>query len=131
VRVSVDTNVLIRAVVRDVPEQALIAEKLLQNAQLIAIPMIVLCECVWVLRSVYRFSSSQIASAIRALVASRNVECDHAATEAGLAILDSGGDFADGVIAHQGKWLGGEIFVSFDKEAVALLKAQGSSAQLL
>ncbi len=130
-KLTVDTNVLVRTFVRDVPEQADIAEQLLRGAQVIAIPMIVLCETVWVLKSVYRFSSSQIATAIRALVATKNVECDHAAAEFGLAILDTGGDFADGVIAHQGKWLGGEVFVSFDKAAVELLQKQGIAARVL
>jgi len=36
------------------------------------------------------------------------------AAEAGLALLEAGGDFADGVIAHEGRWLGAEAFVSFD-----------------
>ena len=130
-KLTVDTKVLVRTFVRDVPEQAVIAEKLLRSAQVIAIPMIVLCETAWVLKSVYKFSSSQIATAIRALVATKNVECDHAAVEVGLAILDAGGDFADGVIAHQGKWLGGEVFVSFDKVAVELLQKQGLAAQAL
>jgi predicted nucleic-acid-binding protein len=46
-------------------------------------------------------------------------------------VLDAGGDFADGVIAYEGNWLGGEIFVSFDKKVVALLAAHGQSARLL
>jgi predicted nucleic-acid-binding protein len=46
-------------------------------------------------------------------------------------MLQAGGDFADGAIAYEGAWLGGETFVSFDKGAVALLSAQGRSASLL
>jgi predicted nucleic-acid-binding protein len=46
-------------------------------------------------------------------------------------MLDAGGDFADGVIAYEGKWLGGETFVSFDKKAVGLLSAHGQSARVL
>ena len=46
-------------------------------------------------------------------------------------ILEAGGDFADGVIAFEGEWLGGDVFVSFDKKAVALLEKQGISARLL
>jgi predicted nucleic-acid-binding protein len=49
----------------------------------------------------------------------------------GLALLEAGGDFADGIMAHEGKWLGGETFVSFDKTAVALLSLQGEATQLL
>jgi hypothetical protein len=37
------------------------------------------------------------------------------AVEAGLSVLDAGGDFADGVIAYDGSWLSGEVLVSFDK----------------
>jgi predicted nucleic-acid-binding protein len=48
-----------------------------------------------------------------------------------LPALDAGGDFADGIIAYEGNWLGGETFVSFDKNAVPLLTAQGHSARLL
>ena len=71
------------------------------------------------------------ASAIRALLAAANVEVNRPAVEAGLLVLDAGGDFADGVIAYEGNWLGGETFVSFDKKAVALLTAQGQSTRLL
>ena len=50
--------------------------------------------------------------------------------EAGLAMLDAGGDFADGVIAYEGRWLGAETFVSFDRKAVEMLAAQGVPARL-
>ncbi len=53
------------------------------------------------------------------------------AVEAGLALLEAGGDFADGIMAHEGKWLGGETFVSFDRQAVKLLSEQGEAAQFL
>ena len=46
-------------------------------------------------------------------------------------VISSGGDFADGVIAHEGEWLGAEEFVSFDSKVVSLLQAQGSRARLL
>jgi predicted nucleic-acid-binding protein len=51
--------------------------------------------------------------------------------EAGLSLLDAGGDFADGVIAHEGNWLGGEEFLSFDSRAVSVLQSQGTRARLL
>ena len=60
-----------------------------------------------------------------------NVAVNRPAAEAGLALLDTGGDFADGVIAYEGNWLGADTFVSFDKRAVKLLEAQGGSARLL
>jgi predicted nucleic-acid-binding protein len=48
-----------------------------------------------------------------------------------LALLHAGGDVADGIIAYEGKWLGAEIFVSFDKRPVKLMKAQGQAVRLL
>jgi predicted nucleic-acid-binding protein len=84
-----------------------------------------------VLKRVYGFAVADIGAAIRSLLAAGNVHLDRQAVEAGLALLDVGGDFADGVIAHQGQWLGGEVFVSFDRQAVALLQQQGVAAQLM
>jgi len=130
-KVAVDTNVLVRAVVRDDPTQASIAAKILTDAELIAVALPCLCEFVWVLRRVYDFQSSEAEAAIRALLNVANVHVNRPAVEAGLLVLDAGGDFADGVIAYEGSWLGGETFVSFDKKAVALLAAQGQSARLL
>lgn len=69
--------------------------------------------------------------AIRLFMNTRNVVLNRPAVEAGLAVLDAGGDFADGVIAFGGQWLGGETFVSFDKKAVKLLEGQGTAALLL
>ena len=130
-KVAVDTNVLIRAVMGDDKAQASVAAKVLVDAELIAIALPCLCEFVWVLRRVYDLPAADAATAIRALLATANVEMNRPAVEAGLAVLDAGGDFADGVIAYEGRWLGAETFVSFDKKAVALLVAQGQAARLL
>lgn len=130
-KIAVDTNVLIRAVVRDDAKQAAVAVKVLRDADLIAVALPCLCEFVWVLLKVYGFQPADIAGAIRALLAAANVEMNRPAVERGLSMLDAGGDFADGVIAYEANWLGGETFVSFDKNAVALLLAQGQAARLL
>ncbi|KQV42713.1 MULTISPECIES: type II toxin-antitoxin system VapC family toxin [unclassified Rhizobium] len=130
-KITVDTNVLVRAVVHDDPAQAGLAGDLLRQASMIAVPLPCLCEFVWVLRRVYGFSTTDIVTAIRALLDTDNVVVNRPAAEAGLWLLEAGGDFADGIIAYEGDWLGGEIFVSFDKQAVKLLKEQGRAAQLL
>jgi predicted nucleic-acid-binding protein len=130
-KVAVDTHVLVRAAVCDDPVQAGLATQILADAQLIAVALPCLCEFVWVLLKVYGFQPSDAAAAIRALVAAANVEVNRPAVEAGLSVLEAGGDFADGVIAYEGNWLGAETFVSFDKKAVSLLTAQGQSARLL
>ena len=130
-RVAVNTNVLVRAVVRDDPVQAQSAEKILLDAEVIAVALPCLCELVWVLRKVYDITAADIAAAIRALMGAKNVEMNRPAVEAGLAVLDAGGDFADGAIAFEGHWLGGECFLSFDKKAVALLANLGHPTRRL
>ena len=130
-KIAVDTNVLVRAVMRDDAKQAAVAAKVLRDADLIAVALPCLCELVWVLRRVYKLETSDAASAVRALMAAANVEMNRPAVELGLSVLEAGGDFADGVIAYEGRWLGGEAFVSFDNQAVALLTAQGQAALVL
>lgn len=130
-KVTADTNILIRAIVNDDPRQSPRAQAELEKADLIAIPLPALCEFVWVLAQGYRIPSSEIADAVRGLIGSANVVTDRPSVEAGLATLDGGGDFADGVIAYMGRSLGGETFLSFDKLATKRLHAQGVAVRLL
>lgn len=130
-RIVADTNVLLRAAVRDDPQQAIAAANLLRSADLVAVSVAVLCEFVWVLRGAYKRSALEVARSIRSLLSSHNVVTNHPAIEAGLAVLEKGGDFADGVIAYEGYWLGAEEFASFDKKAIDLLRSQGKKVRLL
>ena len=130
-KIAADTNVLVRAVTEDDVEQSKAAQAALRKAEIVAIATSALCEFVWVLSRAYRIPLVDIADAIRGLLNAANVVVDRPATEAGLAMLDEGGDFADGVIAHEGNWLGADTFVSFDKKAVKMLETQGRSARLL
>ena len=131
VKVTADTNVLIRALTGDDVRQSEIAKAELANASLVALPLGALCEVVWVLSRGYRIAPAQIAQALRRLIDSANVAVNRPAAEAGLALLEAGGDFADGVIAYEGRWLGGADFISFDRKAVELLQDQGEAARLL
>jgi predicted nucleic-acid-binding protein len=130
-KISVDSNVLARAVLTDDPAQSRAARKLLKEASLIAVPLPCLCELVWVLLQGAKLSKDDVATAVRSLMNVRYVVVNQPAAELGLAVLEAGGDFADGAIAYEGAWLGGETFVSFDKNAVAHLSRQGEAAQLL
>jgi predicted nucleic-acid-binding protein len=130
-RITADTNVLIRAAVCDDTKQAEAAVRILKQADIIAVTLPCLCEFVWVLRRVYRLDTISIHAALVALLNAGNVAVNRAAADAGLAMLDAGGDFADGLTAFEGQWLGGETFVSFDKKAVGLLEEQGQAARLL
>ncbi|SFG37074.1 Predicted nucleic-acid-binding protein, contains PIN domain [Novosphingobium sp. CF614] len=129
-KITADTNILVRAVTEDDPEQGPMARKMITEAELLAVTLPALCEMCWVLRRSYKFGNNDVAAAIRLLLDADNVALDRLPVEAGLAILDVGGDFADGVIAYEGQWLGGEVFVSFDKKAVGLLEKRGIAAHI-
>jgi predicted nucleic-acid-binding protein len=130
-KMTADTNVLVRALIGDDERQSKIAQMELKKAELVALALPALCELVWVLSQGYKIPSSEIAEAIRRLMNGANVAVNRPAAEAGLALLDAGGDFADGVIAYEGSWLGANSFISFDKKAVKLMEGQGISARLL
>lgn len=130
-RITPDTNVLVRVLTRDDEHQARIGEAVLLRAGTVALSLPTLCELVWVLSRGYRFAPTNIAMAIRILIGGAGVVIDGPAVDAGLEALDAGGDFADAVIAYEGRRLGGDVFVSFDKDAVARLKASNEAARLL
>jgi predicted nucleic-acid-binding protein len=131
VKVTVDTNLLVRSAVRDDQQQARAADRILRTAETVAVSLSCLCEFVWVLSGSYRFGRAEIAHVIVSLCDAPNVVVNRPAVDEGLAMLRAGGDFADGVVAYEGRWLGGETFVSFDKKAVSLLTKQGSLAKLV
>jgi predicted nucleic-acid-binding protein len=130
-KITADTNVLVRAVTGDDEQQSKAAQIALRKADVVALAISALCELVWVLSQGYKIPPREIAETIRRLMSGANVVVNRPATEAGLALLDSGGDFADGVIAYEGNWLGADAFVSFDKKAVKSMVARGGSARLL
>jgi len=122
---------LCRGAVRDDSKQTQIADKILKDAALVVITVPCLCEFVWVLSKVYVFDKPDIARAVRAILNTEKMVMNRPAVEFGLDFLNAGGDFADGVIAYEGNWYGGEVFVSFDKKAVKLVTQKGKNAQLL
>jgi len=130
-KITADTNVLVRALTGDDRRQSQIAQAELARADGVALALPALCELVWVLARGYKIAASDIAEAMRRLIDSANVMVDRRAVEAGLAVFEAGGDFADGVIAHEGRWLGSDVFVSFDRKAVTLIEGRGEPARLL
>jgi predicted nucleic-acid-binding protein len=131
VKLTADTNILVRVAVGDDPIQSPLAAKLLREAESVAVTLPALCEFVWVLRRIYKREAGDIAAAIRRLIGSATVAVDRPAVEAGLVQLEAGGDFADGIIAFEGRRLGGMVFASFDQDAVTLIAQTGSEALLL
>ena len=76
-------------------------------------------------------SAADVASAIHRLINRANLVTNRLAVEAGLSVLEAGGDFADGVIAYEGNWPGAEELLCFDSKAISGLQALGGRARLL
>jgi predicted nucleic-acid-binding protein len=130
-RITADTNILVRVAVNDELEQARQARDLLRDAATVVLTLPALCEFVWVVQRGYRRQAGEIAAAIQQLLSAPALVVDRPAAAAGLAMLAAGGDFADGVIAFEGRRLGGEVFVSFDRKAVELVASRGGDTKLL
>jgi predicted nucleic-acid-binding protein len=101
-----------RTVLNDNPAQSRAARELLKAASLIAVPFPCLCELVWVLRQGAKLAKDDVATAVRSLTNAGNVVVNWPAPELGPAVPEAGEDFADGAIAYERAWLGGEMFVS-------------------
>jgi predicted nucleic-acid-binding protein len=138
--VVLDTNVLARIVLDDDKHQSDLAFNALNFASLVIIPVVVFCELVWVMRSIKTgdgerlYSHRDIAERIRFFLEFDHIFIAEDEVEAGLQMLDAGGDFADGVIEYTGRSLarGAAVaFLSFDKNAVSTLAKRGLSALLL
>jgi predicted nucleic-acid-binding protein len=129
-RITPDTDILVRIAVVDDPDQAREALDLLRDAKVFVLTPPALCEFVWVVRRGYRRPVRDIPEAVLQLTASATVRVDRPAVEAGVAMLLAGGDFADGIIAFEGRRLGGDVFASFDRKAVDLVAAQGGDTHL-
>jgi predicted nucleic-acid-binding protein len=130
-KIIADTNLLVRMAVDDEPHQRRLAATAVAEAETVAISRHAICEMIWVLRQSYGLSKQEIAAAVQRLCGIEKVVLDRAAVEAGLKAMEAGADFADGVIAFEGYWLGGETFVSFDKKAVSVIEKLGQKARLL
>ena len=115
-RLAIDTNVLVRYLLRDDERQATLATKTLGAADAIIVSLIVLCEAVWVLRRFYKLEAGLVARTLRDFLGSYDVEVDQLAAEAGLRNLERGGDFADGVILLHAEQSRADRLVTFDRD---------------
>ncbi len=113
---AVDTNVLVRALVRDDAEQAARAQALLTEAE-VYVPVTVMLELEWVLRSRYGYGPKLVAQVLGKLTALGNVIVgEHQAVVAAAARVAQGWDFADAL--HHALSEGCEDFATFDSDLV-------------
>ncbi len=117
---ALDTNVLVRYLAGDHPEQSRLARRLIDNEP-VFVGVTVLLETEWVLRSVYRQSPARVAGRLRAFGGLPTVTVEDASrTTQALDWMDEGMDFADALhLARSGGCTG---FVTFDQGLVEAAK---------
>jgi predicted nucleic-acid-binding protein len=120
--IGLDTNVLVRYLTQDHPQQSKIATELIEGLEAKEEPCfisaITLCELVWVLESCYSESRSRVADLLEQLLKIRIFvfEDKKSIHQAIGNYRESKGDFADYLIAAQAKKQGAEPVYTFDKE---------------
>ena len=126
---AIDTNVLVRALVNDNAAQSARAVALLTE-QNIFIPVTVVLELEWVLRSRYAFAPKVLAQAIEKIAALANVVVDErTAVLAAAARAAQGWDFADAL--HHALSQGCEDFCTLDADLVKrAVRATASGAKV-
>lgn len=98
---SLDTNVLVRLIVQDDEQQALVAAKLLarhaKKSESLFVAVTVILELEWVLRSRYKFTKADVILALSSLLTTFELVFEsEGALEQALASYEEGGaDFAD------------------------------------
>jgi predicted nucleic-acid-binding protein len=111
---AIDTNVVVRFLANDDPEQSPKARSLIAREH-VFVALTVLLEAEWVLRSGYGLPAGQILAAFRALAGLPQVVVQEpTALAVALSWAEEGMDFADALhLAQSGQ---SEAFVSFDEK---------------
>jgi predicted nucleic-acid-binding protein len=115
--IGLDTNVLLRYLVRDDPAQVARADRALERDERFLIDSIVLCELVWVLEAGYGFSRTEITGALESILATAQFEIE--SKDLALAALDdfreSVADFSDCLLGRRNRAAGASETVTFDR----------------
>ena len=119
--IGLDTNVLVRYVVRDDAPQTAAATRLIESRCKTADPglvtLVVLCELVWVLDRGYGYERAAIAGVLRRILSAGDLQVEHSdlAWQA-LNLYDrEKADFADYVIGLGNREMNGEVTYTFDR----------------
>jgi predicted nucleic-acid-binding protein len=122
---AVDTNILVRFLVKDDKAQYESASEIFRSHE-VFIPRTVILETEWVLRYVYDFDSGKILDAFKSLFGLSNIHTEdfHIMSEA-VSMAEKGLDFADAL--HLASSRGADKFMSFDK---SLVKKAGTLSRL-
>lgn len=135
-KVVVDTNILARLFLE--PENAsdekqrAIVEKLFQRFSTIIIPTHVFCELSWILKNRNKFTKAEVCAGFQHLLSTSKIVCREDEVNAGMLMLERGGDFADGINEFSGRKMANDacVFATFDEDAVKLFTERGIAAMI-
>jgi predicted nucleic-acid-binding protein len=127
--IGLDTNIIVRYLVRDDPIQTEKAVGLLErglrgltehNPGFVSVVVIV--ETAWVIKRVYGFADAEVATAIERLLEADNVivENEQAVFAAMRALKERRGSFADALIGNISSQVGCSHTLTFDRKALRL-----------
>lgn len=120
--IGLDTNVLVRYVTHDHPSQTPLALELINSLTMEEqgfISLVVVVELVWVLETSFRFTRSELARSLEALLRSKELVIERAeiAWQALRDFRAGRGDYSDYVMAHCGQVAGCKYTLTFDVKA--------------
>jgi predicted nucleic-acid-binding protein len=125
--IGLDTNVLLRYLVQDDPVQSRRASELIERQTTEENPgfvsLVCILEVAWVLRSLYKRSSDEIADHLEMILAAESLEVqnEQEVYQAVVALRNRSGSFEDALVAALGIWRGCSSTLTFDKDAAKLL----------
>ena len=123
--IGLDTNVLIRHLTQDEPDQAARASALIERHCSVEEPgyinRVVICESVWVLERAYRYERHVIAGCIETMLRTADLRIENEkAVWIALARYQEGYDFADALIGETNVMAGVSKTRTFDRKAAEL-----------
>lgn len=127
---SLDTNVLLRWLIKDIPEQSNASEKLIGSGRTLHVSDIAINEVVYVLEKGYGMTRQQVADSLRAIITVANINCNKQLFTQVLPVYISAPklSFADICLAFYTELSNAKPLYTFDR---ALAKHLPKSVKLL
>jgi predicted nucleic-acid-binding protein len=125
--IALDTNVLLRYLAQDDPAQSPRATEILERHLTARNPgfvsLVCILEIVWVLRSLYKRTRSEVAQHIEMILAADSLEVqnEQEVYQAVVALRSGAGSFEDALIGSIGIWRGCSATLTFDETAAKRL----------
>ena len=123
--IGLDTNVLVRYVTHDHPEQTATAIEVMKSLTAETpgfLSMVVLAELVWVVETCYGFSKAEVVETLEGLLRSKELVVERAdiALQAVSKFKTTRSDFSDCLIERSGHAAGCRHTITFDRRASSL-----------